>query len=59
MAVALAASCDFLTPMDPQNNALVMGPAEYRFGDYARLSLPLSCATLLAGTWLIVKVWPP
>lgn len=58
MAVALGCSCDFLTPIGHQNNALVMGPAGYRFGDYWRLGLPLSCLVAVLGTLLIVMVWP-
>ncbi|HAC28035.1 MAG TPA: SLC13 family permease, partial [Marinobacter hydrocarbonoclasticus] len=42
MAVAIGASCAFLTPIGHQSNALVMEPAGYRFGDYWRLGLPLS-----------------
>ena len=34
MAVAVGASCAFLTPIGHQNNTLIMGPAGYRFGDY-------------------------
>ncbi|MBV9538668.1 MAG: anion permease [Acidisphaera sp.] len=58
MAVALGASCDFLTPIGHQNNLLVMGPGGYRFADYWRLGLPLTCLVLSAGTALIVAVWP-
>lgn len=58
MAVALGASCDFLTPIGHQNNTLVMGPGGYRFGDYWRLGLPLSCLVVLIGTPLICWVWP-
>ncbi|HSU04655.1 MAG TPA: SLC13 family permease [Acetobacteraceae bacterium] len=58
MAVALGASCDFLTPIGHQNNLLVMGPAGYRFGDYWRLGLPLSVMVAVVGTALIVLVWP-
>ena len=58
MAVALGASCDFLTPIGHQNNTLVMGPGGYRFGDYWRLGLPLTCLVLLAGTPLICYAWP-
>ncbi len=58
MAVALGASCDFLTPIGHQNNMLVMGPGGYRFGDYWRLGLPLSCLVTLVGTPLICWVWP-
>jgi di/tricarboxylate transporter len=58
IAVALGASCDFLTPIGHQNNLLVMGPAGYRFGDYWRLGLPLSVMVAIAGTALIILVWP-
>ncbi|MBS0638433.1 MAG: SLC13 family permease [Proteobacteria bacterium] len=57
MAVALGASCDFLTPVGHQNNLLVMGPGGYRFSDYWRLGLPLSLLVLVCGTLLIVWVW--
>jgi di/tricarboxylate transporter len=57
MAVALGASCDFLTPIGHQNNALVMGPGGYHFGDYWRLGLPLSCLIAVLGTALIVQIW--
>ena len=58
MAVALGASCDFLTPIGHQNNLLVMGPGGYRFGDYWRLGLPLSLLVVFAGTPLILWFWP-
>ncbi len=58
MAVALGASCDFLTPIGHQNNLLVMGPAGYKFGDYWRLGLPLSIMVALVGPLLIVLRWP-
>jgi di/tricarboxylate transporter len=58
MAVALGASCDFLTPIGHQNNLLVMGPGGYRFGDYWRLGLPLTCLVAVVGTLLIAWAWP-
>jgi di/tricarboxylate transporter len=58
MAVALGASCDFLTPVGHQNNMLVMGPGGYRFGDFWRLGLPLTTLVAVGGTWLIVRAWP-
>jgi di/tricarboxylate transporter len=58
MAVALGASCDFLTPVGHQNNLLVMAPGGYRFTDYWRLGLPLSCIVLVCGTLLITWFWP-
>jgi di/tricarboxylate transporter len=41
MAVAVAASCAFLTPIGHKNNTLILGPGGYRFGDYWRMGLPL------------------
>ena len=58
MAVALGAACDFLTPIGHQCNTLVMGPGGYRFGDYARLGLPLSIIVVVAGVPLIAFFWP-
>ena len=58
MAVALGASCDFLTPIGHQNNAIIMARGGYRFTDYWRLGLPLSLLVAVVGTFLIVHVWP-
>jgi di/tricarboxylate transporter len=58
MATALGAGCDFLTPIGHQCNTLVMGPGGYRFGDYARLGLPLSILVIVVGTPLIAFFWP-
>ena len=58
IAVAVGAGSDFLTPIGHQCNTLVMGPGGYSFGDYWRLGLPLSIIVALAGTALIMLVWP-
>jgi di/tricarboxylate transporter len=58
MAVAIGAACDFLTPIGHQCNTLVMSAGGYRFGDYARLGLPLSIFVLVVGVPLIAMVWP-
>ncbi|MBN2198741.1 MAG: SLC13 family permease [Candidatus Aminicenantes bacterium] len=58
MAVAVGASCAFLTPVGHQSNTLVMGPAGYRFGDYWRLGLPLEIIIVLASVPLILRHWP-
>jgi len=58
MAVATGAGCDFLTPIGHQCNTLVMGPGGYRFGDYARLGLPLSVIVIVVGPPLITLFWP-
>ena len=58
MAVAIGAGCDFLTPIGHQCNTLVMGPGGYRFGDYARLGLPLSLIVIATAPLLINLFWP-
>ena len=58
MAVAIGASCAFLTPIGHQNNTLVMGPGGYRFGDYWRMGLPLELLIVALSIPLILVVWP-
>ena len=58
MAVAVSASCAFLTPIGHKNNTLVMGPGGYSFGDYWRMGLPLEILILLVGIPMILIVWP-
>lgn len=58
MAVAVGASCDFLSPIGHQCNTLVMGPGGYHFSDYWRLGLPLSLLVVACGVPLILLVWP-
>jgi di/tricarboxylate transporter len=58
MAVAVAASCAFLTPIGHKNNIIIMGPGGYRFGDYWRMGLPLEILVVALGTPLILFFWP-
>ena len=58
MAVAVAASCAFLTPIGHKNNTLIMGPGGYRFGDYWRMGLPLELLVIFTSLPMIVFVWP-
>ena len=58
MAVAVSASCAFLTPIGHQSNTLVMGPGGYRFADYWKLGLPLSLVVLIVAIPMILLVWP-
>ena len=58
MAVAVAASCAFLTPIGHKNNTLIMGPGGYRFGDYWRMGLPLEIIIILVSVPAILLVWP-
>jgi di/tricarboxylate transporter len=58
MAVAVGASCAFLTPIGHQNNTLILGPGGFRFGDYWRLGLPLEILIVAIGVPMILLVWP-
>ncbi len=58
MAVAVAASCAFLTPIGHKNNTLIMGPGGYGFGDYWRMGLPLEALVVVTGIPMILWVWP-
>ncbi|HMB46821.1 MAG TPA: SLC13 family permease [Afifellaceae bacterium] len=58
MAVAVAASCAFLTPIGHKNNTLIMGPGGYKFGDYWRMGLPLEILIVAVAIPTILIVWP-
>ena len=58
MAVAVGASCAFLTPIGHQCNALILGPGGYRFSDYWKMGLPLEIIIVILGTPLILYFWP-
>jgi di/tricarboxylate transporter len=58
MAVAVSASCAFLTPIGHQSNTLVMGPGGYQFADYWKLGLPVSLVVLIVAIPMILLVWP-
>ncbi|MEZ5777961.1 MAG: SLC13 family permease [Paracoccaceae bacterium] len=58
MAVAVAASSAFLTPIGHKNNMLILGPGGYRFGDYWRLGLPLEILVVAVAVPTILLVWP-
>ncbi|WP_304641254.1 SLC13 family permease [Pseudomonas sp.] len=58
MAVAIGASCAFLTPIGHQNNTLILGPGGFRFGDYWRLGLPMEILVVAASVPLLLWVWP-
>lgn len=58
MAVAIGASCAFLTPIGHKNNTLIMGPGGYAFGDYWRMGLPLEVVVTAIAIPAILIVWP-
>jgi di/tricarboxylate transporter len=58
MAVAIGASCAFLTPIGHQSNALVLEPGGYKFTDYWRMGLPLEIVIAAVAIPMILLVWP-
>lgn len=58
MAVAIAASSAFLTPIGHKNNTLILGPGGYKFGDYWRIGLPLEVIIVAVSIPAILVFWP-
>jgi len=58
MAVAVAASCAFLTPIGHKNNTLILGPGGYSFGDYWRMGLPLEIIIVVVTIPALLVFWP-
>lgn len=58
MAVALASSAAFLTPVASPVNTLVMGPGGYRFIDFLKLGFPLMLITLVVSMFLVPVFFP-
>ena len=58
MAVAVAASAAFLTPIGHKNNTLILGPGGYRFVDYWRMGLPLEILIVAVSIPSILLFWP-
>lgn len=58
MAVAIGASCAFLTPIGHQNNTLILGPGGFKFADYWKLGLPLECIVVLVSVPMLLFIWP-
>ena len=58
MAVAISASCAFLTPIGHKNNTLIMGPGGYKFGDYWRMGLPLEILVIAVSIPMLAWIWP-
>lgn len=58
VAVTIAASCSFATPVGYQTNMMVYRAGGYRFTDFARAGIPLHAIFFLLGMWLIPRCWP-
>ena len=58
MALALAASASFMTPIGYQTNMMVYGPGGYRFVDFMRIGVPLNVILGAVAIVLIPIFWP-
>ncbi len=58
IAIAVAASASFLTPIGYQTNTMVYGPGGYRFSDYIRLGAPLTVVAIVAIMTAVPHFWP-
>lgn len=58
MAMAMAASSSFMTPVSHPANVLVMGPGGYRFADYLKVGGPLTLLILIVIVIVVPGFWP-
>lgn len=58
MAIAVGASCAFLTPIGHQNNTLILGPGGFRFSDYWRMGIMLEVIVVAVGIPMLLWAWP-
>ncbi|MFT3897511.1 MAG: SLC13 family permease [Thermomonas sp.] len=57
VCTALGAVVAFLTPIGHHGNLLILGPGQYRFGDFLRVGLPLTVLIALVSAWLSRWLW--
>jgi len=58
MAIAMAASASFTSPISHPANILVMGPGGYRFVDYIKVGVPLTLVVFVTVMVLLPMLWP-
>ena len=58
MAITVAASCGFATPMGYQTNLMIYGPGGYKFSDYLRFGGPLNLIVMAITVALAPLIWP-
>lgn len=58
MAIGIAASCAFTTPVATPPNTLILGPGKFHFMDYVKVGLPLFLVSMIVCTVIIPLVWP-
>ena len=58
MAIGVAASCAFATPVGTPPCTLVLGPGGYKFMDYVKVGVPLVILCFIVSIIVIPMVWP-
>ena len=58
MALGIAASCAFATPMATPPNTLVLGPGNFTFNDYVKVGVPMCVLSLVVSVIIIPIMWP-
>jgi di/tricarboxylate transporter len=57
IAIMIAASASFSTPIGYQTNLMVYGPGGYRYSDYLRIGLPLNLLVMVVTVILAPMIW--
>jgi di/tricarboxylate transporter len=57
MGIAVAASCSYLTPLEPAC-VMVYGPGRYKFMDFVRVGAPLTLVIFAIAIVLVPQIWP-
>ena len=58
IAIAIAASASFATPVGYQTNLMVYGPGGYRFSDFLKVGIPMNILIMIVAMLIIPWVWP-
>ena len=58
IAICIAASAGFATPIGYQTNLIVQGAGNYRFTDFMRIGIPMDLIVMIISVILIPLIWP-